>query len=50
MHAIPGPKHPPQPKRDDCQNAPPACAPKFEPAPRTFMNEWRKLLGGLPWK
>jgi hypothetical protein len=39
-----------QPKLDDCQRAPTACAPQPDPAPRTFISEWRKILSGLVGK
>lgn len=47
MHALAEPTDPIQPKPDDRQHAPTACAPKPESASRTFISEWRKILGGL---
>jgi hypothetical protein len=47
MHVIPAPKDPVQAKPDDCLPAPTTCAPKPDPAPRTFIHEWRKILCGL---
>jgi hypothetical protein len=50
MQANPEPKLSMQPKLDDCRRVQPACAPQPDPAPRTFLSEWRKILSGLVTK
>lgn len=45
MQVIPEPKDPIQQKPDG--QYVPTATPRPDPAPRTFISEWRKILSGL---